>query len=65
MVNTILSLILLRVPSVYLMAAYFGPMYMYYGFGVGWAVGFAATVAYYLSGRWLRHGSLAEEKQQE
>ena len=38
---------------------------MYYGFGVGWAVGFAATVAYYLSGRWLRHGSLAEEKQQE
>lgn len=65
MVNTILSLILLRVPSVYLMAAYFGPMYMYYGFGVGWAVGFAATVAYYLSGRWLRHGSLAEEKQQK
>lgn len=65
MVNTILSLILLRVPSVYLMAAYFGPMYMYYGFGVGWAVGFATTVAYYLSGRWLRHGSLAEEKQQE
>lgn len=65
MVNTILSLILLRVPSVYLMAAYFGPSYMYYGFGVGWAVGFAATVAYYLSGRWLRHGSLAEEKQQE
>lgn len=65
MVNTILSLILLRVPSVYLMAAYLGPAYMYYGFGVGWAVGFAATVAYYLSGRWLRHGSLAEEKQQE
>lgn len=65
MVNTILSLILLRVPSVYLMATYFGPAYMYYGFGVGWAVGFAATVAYYLSGRWLRHGSLAEEKQQE
>lgn len=65
MVNTILSLILLRVPSVYLMAACFGPAYMYYGFGVGWAVGFAATVTYYLSGRWLRHGSLAEEKQQE
>ena len=65
MVNTILSLILLRVPSVYLMADRFGPDFMYYGFGVGWAVGFAATVAYYLSGRWLRHGSLAEEKQQE
>ena len=28
--------------------------------GVGWAVGFAATVLYYLSGRWKRRGSLAE-----
>lgn len=60
MVNTILSLILLRVPAVYLLADHFGPAYMYYGFGVGWAVGFAATLAYYLSGRWRRRGSLAD-----
>lgn len=60
MVNTILSLILLRVPAVYFIANRFGPELMYYGFGVGWAVGFAATVAYYLSGRWKRRGSLAE-----
>ena len=60
MVNTILSLILLRVPAVYLLADHFGPAYMYYGFGVGWAVGFAATTAYYLSGRWRRRGSLAD-----
>lgn len=61
MVNTILSLILLRVPSVYLLANHFGPEKMYYGFGVGWVVGFAATAAYYLSGRWKRHGSLANQ----
>ena len=60
MVNTVLSLILLRVPSVYLMANRFGPEFMYYGFGVGWAAGFAATVIYYLSGRWKRRGSLAD-----
>ena len=60
MVNTVLSLILLRVPAVYLIANRFGPAYMYYGFGVGWAVGFAATVVYYLSGRWKRRGSLAD-----
>ena len=60
MVNTILSLILLRVPSVYLIANRFGPEFMYYGFGVGWAVGFAATAAYYASGRWKRRGSLAD-----
>ena len=61
MVNTILSLILLRVPAVYLLANHFGPEKMYYGFGVGWVVGFAATAAYYLSGRWKRHGSLANQ----
>lgn len=63
MVNTVLSLILLRVPAVYLIANRFGPEYMYYGFGVGWAVGFAATVIYYLSGRWKRRGSLANRNQ--
>lgn len=63
MVNTVLSLILLRVPAVYLIANRFGPGYMYYGFGVGWAVGFAATVIYYLSGRWKRRGSLANRNQ--
>lgn len=60
MLNTVLSLILLRVPSVYLIANRFGPEFMYYGFGAGWAVGFAATVIYYLSGRWKRRGSLAD-----
>ena len=63
MVNTVLSLILLRVPAVYLITNRFGPGYMYYGFGVGWAVGFAATVIYYLSGRWKRRGSLANRDQ--
>lgn len=61
MVNTILSLILLRVPAVYFLANHLGPEKMYYGFGVGWVVGFAATAAYYLSGRWKRHGSLANQ----
>lgn len=61
MVNTILSLILLRVPAVYFLANRFGPESMYYGFGIGWAVGFAATTAYYLSGRWKRRGSLADQ----
>jgi Na+-driven multidrug efflux pump len=63
MVNTGLSLILLRVPAGYLIANRFGPEYMYYGFGVGWAAGFAATVIYYLSGRWKRRGSLADRDQ--
>ena len=60
MVNVLLSLILVRVPVVYLLANRFGPGAMYYGIGIGWCVGFTLCVLYYLSGRWKRHGSLAE-----
>lgn len=62
MVNVLLSLILVRVPVVYLLANRFGPGAMYYGIGIGWCVGFVLCVLYYLSGRWKRHGSLAEEE---
>ena len=62
MVNAILSLILVRVPMVYFLANRFGPDYMYYGIGIGWAVGCTLSVLYYLSGRWRRFGSLAERK---
>lgn len=61
MVDVIISLILVRVPAVYWFAGRYGPDYMYYGVGVGWTVGFTLSVVYYLSGRWKRRGSLAEE----
>lgn len=61
MVDVIISLILVRVPAVYWFANHYGPDYMYYGVGVGWTVGFTLSVLYYLSGRWKRRGSLAEE----
>jgi len=61
MVDVIFSLILVRVPAVYWFADHYGPDYMYYGVGVGWTVGFTLSVLYYLSGRWKRHGSVADE----
>ena len=61
MLDVIFSLILVRVPAVYWFADHYGPDYMYYGVGVGWCVGFTLSVIYYLSGRWKRKGSLAEE----
>ena len=61
MLNTIFSLILLRAPSLYLIADRFGPDFMYLGFGVGWLAGFFITVGYYRSGRWMRRGSLADQ----
>ncbi len=62
MVDVILSLILVRVPAVYCLADRFGPDYMYYGCAVGWTVGLALSVGWYLSGRWKRHGSLADRE---
>ena len=61
MLNTVLSMILLRVPAVYFLASRFGPDYMFYGYGVGWVIGLAVTLVYYFSGRWKRRGSLAEQ----
>ena len=51
--------IFFRVPGVYLLAHFFGPDYMYFGFGIGWFAGAIMASAYYASGRWKRHGSLA------
>ena len=62
MINVIFSLILLRVPAVYWLANHYGPDYMYYGIGIGWILGFLMSVVYYLSGRWKRHGSLADSQ---
>ena len=61
MINAILSLILVRVPMVYFLANRFGPDYMYYGIGIGWVVGCALSIVYYLSGHWKRFGSLADK----
>ena len=65
MVDVILSLILLRVPAVYFLADRYGPDYMYYGIGIGWVLGFLLSVGYYASGRWKRHGSIADENSGE
>ena len=59
MVNAILSLILLRLPAVYLLANHFGPEVMFWGYGIGWALGFFLSVHHYLSGKWLKKGSIA------
>ncbi|QNL44161.1 MATE family efflux transporter [Oscillibacter hominis] len=59
LICVVFSLILVRVPAVYLLAEHAGREMMFYGFGVGWAVGFAVSVIYYFAGRWKRHGSLA------
>jgi len=61
MLDVLFSLILVRVPVVYWLADRFGSDYMYLGIGIGWMVGCLISVIYYFSGRWKRHGSLADQ----
>ena len=61
MINGLLSLIFIRVPAVYFLANRFGPDYMYYGIGFGWAVGCLAATLYFLSGRWQRFSAVGNE----
>ena len=65
MVTTVTSMIVLRVPAVYLLAHFFGPRYMFWGYGIGWAVALPITLAYYFSGRWKRFGLLNAEPMTE
>ena len=60
MVNTIASMLVVRVPVTYLLANLFGPEYMYWSYAVGWVVGCAFSLWYYCSGRWKKKGSLAK-----
>ena len=59
MINTIATMLVLRVPALYFLANTFGPEYMYWGYAVGWVAGCGLSVGYYCSGRWKKKGSLA------
>ena len=59
MINTIASMLVLRVPALYYLANHYGPEYMYWGYAVGWVVGCGLSVWYYWTGRWKKKGSLA------
>lgn len=52
MVSVVASIILIRVPILYVLADRFGPDYMYWSYGVGWFLSCIASAVYYLSGRW-------------
>ena len=52
LLSSILSLWLARVPAAFLLADFFGANNMHYCFAIGWVLGLAICVPYYLGGRW-------------
>lgn len=55
LVSSLVSLWLARVPVAYALAHYFGGPSLNFCFPIGWAVGLAISLPYYLSGRWKCH----------
>ena len=52
LLSSILSLWLARVPAAYLLAHFFGPENMHFCYVIGWILGLAICVPYYMSGKW-------------
>ena len=52
MVNVVASVILLRVPFLYLLANRFGPDFMYWSYGIGWTVACVLSIRHYVAGKW-------------
>lgn len=55
MISPVISIIVLRLPLIYLITDKFGVHYMYLSYVLGWAFGCALSGLYFLSGRWMRH----------
>ena len=60
LVNSIISVVVVRVILCYILADAFGQQYMFGCYAGGWLVGAVLSVGYYLSGRWKRFGSIAD-----
>ncbi len=63
MISSLFSLWLVRVPSAYLLAHFFGGESIYYSYVIGWAVGILISGIYYATGRW-KNKSIVKKMQQ-
>ena len=63
MISSLFALWLVRVPSAYLLAHFFGGEMMYYSYTIGWIVGIIISGIYYATGRW-KNKSIVKKMQQ-
>lgn len=65
MFATLAALLLARVPSAYFIAANYGRKYIFFSYGIGWALGSLTSGLYYLSGKWKDRLDFARETDAE
>lgn len=64
MISSLFALWLVRVPSAYLLAHFFGGEMIYYSYAIGWVVGILISGLYYATGRW-KNKSIVKKMQQQ
>ena len=64
MISSLFALWLVRVPSAYLLAHFFGGEMIYYSYVIGWVVGILISGLYYATGRW-KNKSIVKKMQQQ
>lgn len=52
MISSIVSLWVLRIPTAYLLAHFFGKDTIFYSYPIGWAMGIIIAYGYYRTGKW-------------
>ncbi len=54
MIATVVAVWVARIPASWILSSFIGPAGIWWGIPIGWLVGLAMVLAYYLSGRWKR-----------
>lgn len=60
MFATMAALLVARVPSAYYIAAHYGRQYIFFSYGIGWALGAITAGGYYLTGVWKKKLDFAQ-----
>lgn len=63
MISAIIGLLVVRVPSAYILDHFFGKYNMFWCYGLGWVLGLTITVSYYYLGSWKKKAGLELEAQ--
>lgn len=64
LISTFVALWIGRLPVAHLLAYFAGPGYIFYSYGISWALGLIISIPYYKKGRWKEKGLVKKDEVQ-
>jgi Na+-driven multidrug efflux pump len=58
MLFSVMSMLVVRIPTAYILDYFFGQNEIFWCYGIGWVVGNSLALPYFLSGRWKKKSLL-------